>query len=184
MKPEMYTCQSLERRTFRMRNGRLRGWNYSRRGPFSFWKSASWVWCLAASISAHAGNEKALSSSETPRRLSQSSANWELFLFASDLSGASVINVHMSSITWHYSILAGNSILIVSFHAGWHGKWWLTSNIVMERFILPRVWRTVSYRWRFCVAAVSKQNCTNNDCLQTGFLSNPLVCYWLDKPNL
>ncbi len=163
---------------------RLRGWNYSRRGPFSFWKSASWVWCLAASISAHAGNEKALSSSETPRRLSQSSANWELFLFASNLSGASVINVHMSSITWHYSILAGNSILIVSFHAGWHGKWWLTSNIVMERFILPRVWRTVSYRWRFCVAAVSKQNCTHNDCLQTGFLSNPLVCYWLDEPNL
>lgn len=146
MKPEMYTCQSLECRSF----WRLGGRNYSRRGPVSFWKSASRVWCLAASISAHAGNEKALSSSETPRRLSQSSANWELFLFASDLPGASVINVHMSSITWHYSILAGNSILIVSFHAGWRGKWWLTSNIVMERFILPHVRGTVIYRRTFC----------------------------------
>ncbi len=33
-------------------------------------------------------------------------------------------------------------------------------------------------------AAVSKQNCKNNDGLQTGFLNNPLVCHWLDEQNL
>ncbi len=184
MKPEMYTCQSLERRTFRMRNGVSEGEITLGEGRSHFGNllHESDVWQLP--FQPTLAMKKHYPPLKRPGGFHNHLQTESYSYLPPTLSGASVINVHMSSITWHYSILAGNSILIVSFHAGWHGKWWLTSNIVMERFILPRVWRTVSYRWRFCVAAVSKQNCTNNDCLQTGFLSNPLVCYWLDKPNL
>lgn len=151
MKPEMYTCQSLavaERSGCKVPSQRvkLRAERSILILEICFMKLDVWQLPFQPTLAM----KKHYPPRERPWGLDNHLQTWELFVFSSNLSGASVINVHMSSITWHYSVLAGDGVLIVSLRAvigDWPQMLWWNFAFRLVFVGLFCFWATCVTKW-------------------------------------
>lgn len=151
MKPEMYTCQSLavvERSGCKVPSQRvkLRAERSILILEICFMKLDVWQLPFQPTLAM----KKHYPPRERPWGLDNHLQTWELFVFSSNLSGASVINVHMSSITWHYSVLTGDGVLIVSLRAvigDWPQMLWWNFAFRLVFVGLICFWATCVTKW-------------------------------------